>query len=326
MARIEFDDDSSPGLDAVVASFDLSGFSDFCNHPDAYAHVPRFISSLFDEVNKFFLSWFEAAGPNDKVETPNFMKYTGDGALMIWLLASGEPSRQQTCQAIVRSLRALQQHLISLLPRWEVQWQLHSLPKRARFGIAKGRVYPLRGKSITLMPGPVEDYVGYCINLAVRLQNHCREVDFLVHSPVLAHVPEDMFKLIALNMKGTRDEPVLLFAHDLAMPFLTLRAKFSPIGNDPDPRLKPFHFPDADSSTPPQIMQPRFEARFEGGPMNGSVAFLPARFNEWNPIIERKGPDGAIVHRQVSHYRLKNEVGLQLHYVYVGPVQDSETT
>jgi class 3 adenylate cyclase len=124
------------------------------------------------------------------------MKYTGDGALMIWLLQKKFKERQAFCTSVVDTMRKLQQHLSKVIPGWAIEWQVKNLPERARFGITTGLVYALRGRSSTFLPGPVEDYAGYCINLAVRLQNHCSEISFLIHEPVLPRI-QGLIKLIA---------------------------------------------------------------------------------------------------------------------------------
>src|SRR6266571_431312 len=125
---------------------------------------------------------------------------------MIWLLPDDLQRCHQCSTAVVRSMRMLQCHLAKIIPQWGVEWQAQNLPHRARFGIATGFVRPLRERSVTLFDGAVRDYVGYCINLAVRLQNHCPEIGFLVHEPILPKM-EGLMKWIAHGMKGARSEP-----------------------------------------------------------------------------------------------------------------------
>ena len=59
MPRIEFKNKQSEPKAAIVVSFDLSGFSDFCNRHDAGITLPRFISNFFDELNRFFMGTFQ---------------------------------------------------------------------------------------------------------------------------------------------------------------------------------------------------------------------------------------------------------------------------
>jgi len=90
MPKVNFDSANSEHKEAIVVSFDLSGFSAFCNHPNAHVVIPRYVSNLFEELNRFFMGIIEdlfASGrsSNGKLQEPNFIKYTGDGAIMIWL-------------------------------------------------------------------------------------------------------------------------------------------------------------------------------------------------------------------------------------------------
>src|ERR1039457_64035 len=90
MPRFSFDPRKSESQNVIVVSFDLSGFSAFCNHPEHHSVIPQFISSLFDELNNFFMGAIEALlasgrSNNGKLSEPSFIKYMGDGALMIWL-------------------------------------------------------------------------------------------------------------------------------------------------------------------------------------------------------------------------------------------------
>jgi class 3 adenylate cyclase len=319
MARIEFDSGQSEAREAVVASFDMCGFSDFCNHADAYAQLPKFVASLFDEVDRFFLGWLEADGSeaSGKTKAPDFMKYTGDGALMIWLLPEDLGERQRRCRTVVQAMRKLRERLGDVIPRWEAEWQVRGLPRPARFGLAKGLVHPLRAKRFTLFDGEIVDYAGYCINLAVRLQNHCPEIGFIVHGPVLPDIPESCLKWTAQGMKGTRSEPVLVFAADMpAMDMGYFGSKFAPIGDDPDPRIKPFRAELANSGNPAPLGQPRFEARFVGGPMNGVRAFLPSRPAEWHPVTDVLGAGGDVIGQEVSFYTRVSEA-LPLVYKFV---------
>ncbi len=143
---------------------------------------------------------------------------------MIWFAGTDEGFSEAFCTGLVAAMRKLQEHISERVPQWEKKWRIHSLPKGARFGIAKGLVYPLREQSVVFIPGSELDYVGYCINLAVRLQNHCPELGFLIHSPIHPNLPE-LVELTALEMKGTRDEPVFAFNEDLKKVSKTILAK-----------------------------------------------------------------------------------------------------
>ena len=229
MPRVEFIDKKSESKEAIVVSFDLSGFSDFCNRPDACVSLPRFLSSLFDELNRFLMGSFAeffASGRSDagRLAEPNFIKYTGDGAILIWLADDKTEFSEQFCTDLVTAMRKLQARITTVVPEWEKKWRVHSLPKHARFGIATGTLYPLC-QSAGAFDNTI-DYVGYCINLAVRLQDHCREVGFLVHETLHPNIP-GLVRLEAMGMKGAQVEPVLAFETDMKkLPREIFSAKF----------------------------------------------------------------------------------------------------
>lgn len=219
MSKVNFEPLKSEPKEAIVVSFDLSGFSAFCNHPNAHVVIPRFVSILFEELNRFFMGVIEDLftsdrSSNGKLQEPNFIKYTGDGAIMIWLANESGEFSDQFCTDLVIAMRALQTRIATIVPEWEKKWRVVGLPKRARFGISAGLVYALREPGSVIIKYPPSDYVGYCINLAVRLQDHCREVGFLVHETMHPNIP-GLVRLEALGMKGTQVEPVLAFEPDL---------------------------------------------------------------------------------------------------------------
>jgi class 3 adenylate cyclase len=88
------------------------------------------------------------------------------------------------------------------------------LPKRVRVGIATGIVYALRPPHALIMFTEPCDYVGYCINLAVRLQNHTSDLGFLVHGDLHPEL-QGMDLYEAVKMKGSQTEPVALFRDDV---------------------------------------------------------------------------------------------------------------
>ncbi len=163
-----------------------------------------------------------------KVVKPEFIKFTGDGAIMLWLTGWDGKFSDAFCTALVGAMRNLRARIATIVPVWEKEWRVVGLPRRARFGIAAGSVYPLKEPSVTLN-SPIIDFVGHCINLAVRLQDHCPEVGFLVHKTVHPLI-DGLLELEAVGIKGTRNEPVLVFASDLQdLPNDYLKTKFRPV-------------------------------------------------------------------------------------------------
>jgi class 3 adenylate cyclase len=222
---IKFSDNEASAHKAIVVSFDLAGFSVFCNQPDASIAAPRLMKYTFDLLNQFLHDELS----KDHLVAPSFIKFSGDGALMIWLLKEGlKDFPQEFCDLVVKTMRDFQQHLSAHLQTWEKDWRVHRLPKRVRVGIATGIVYSMREPYTFLYtPEPV-DFVGYCINLAVRLQDYCPELGFLVHG-VLHPAIEGMMCLNATKMKGSQTEPVTLFREDIQRVSTTeFNSKFKP--------------------------------------------------------------------------------------------------
>jgi class 3 adenylate cyclase len=214
--KIEFDAKPKPTEYAIAASFDLSGFSEFCRHPNAHAYVTRYLASFFEQFDRLFKSSWEKTYKDFKKEpepcNPTIAKYTGDGALLLWVRPRAEDFEGEFATAIVLGLRAFQMELPKIVGTWESKWRAPVLPKSLRVGVAAGPVYPLADNGFF---DEVIDYAGYCINLAVRLQDHAREYPFLIHKPVQPAL-EGLFEQTIKGMKGMLDEPVFAFADDIS--------------------------------------------------------------------------------------------------------------
>jgi len=313
MARIEFDPENQAGKQAIVVSFDLCGFSEFCNHADAYSTLHRFLGRLFDELNTYFLSWADTwLGGLDfkknKLRPPDFVKFTGDGALMIWFLPEEAKRRRAYCTAVVRAMHTFRDHLKQVIPLWGKEWQVHALPNRARFGIAVGLVYPLLEKLESNIIASTVDYVGYCINLACRLQNHFRDIDFLVHERVQPEI-EGLIEFIAVGMKGVKQEVVLLFESDFpSVKLEALEMKFKPTGTLPIEQPKALlNLKDG------QVVQPRFEALLMG-PGYNQIILLDSDYPEFLPLRDVHDTSGKVIGREVMHFELRSK-GPPLVYV-----------
>lgn len=311
MANLQFDANSTKARRAVVVSFDLCGFSTFCKHPEAHAILPKFISGVFEQFNAVLRKFFQ------QHMDPDFIKYTGDGAIIIWFLAEDSEERQVYCTAIVAAMRKFQSRLTEIIPKWEIDWQIDRLPQPARFGIATGLVYPLRcpdtGKEI--------DYAGYCINLAVRLQDHFPEVGFVIHELVFPKL-EGLMKYIAHGMKGTLSEPVLIFYTDFpAVSIEQITSKFSPCGPESPLRCEATNrMVDMsqrwkDEKTP-GIVQPRFQAVLEGPGKRMQDMFIDAPHPEFKPIWEERDAAGNRVGEAVYVFKLVSN-GPPLRYQFV---------
>ncbi|TAK95430.1 MAG: hypothetical protein EPO07_15485 [Verrucomicrobia bacterium] len=226
MPKLEFSARKATTHKAIVVSLDLAGFSTFCNQPEpaVATTVPDLIKRVFDTLNELLSqtldegkvrnTFISKPADDGKLPLPLLNKFTGDGALMIWLRESDEPFAQPFCDLVVNTMRGFQQKLAAQLPEWEKEWRVRKVPRKVRVGIATGIVYALRPPhAFTGWTDPI-DYVGYCINLAVRLQSHCPDLGFIVHGNLHPEI-HGMERLTALKLKGTQDEPVALFTEDV---------------------------------------------------------------------------------------------------------------
>lgn len=325
MAKIQFSTGSTGSKRAIVASFDLCGFSTFCKHPEAHAILPNFISGVFDELDSVLIGavqeFFEGVDPlKGLAAQPNFIKYTGDGAIMIWFPPEDEKERQIYCSAIVAAMKRFQKRLSEIIPAWEVKWQIDHLPQSARFGIASGLVYPLHGPGFGFHGGEVIDYAGYCINLAVRLQDHCPEIGFLIHELVFPKL-DGLIKYFAHGMKGALSEPVLVFVSDI--PPLSIeyfRSKFLPCGPESEARClatqREFNSQGKGTNNETIIVQPRFEALLVGPDNWRQHLFTDAPHAEFIPDREIKDDAGKVIGKERHFFKLtSNGPPLVYHFV-----------
>jgi class 3 adenylate cyclase len=148
-------------VEAVAAVFDLSGFTSFCNHADAYLAVPdylsRFLDWLFEAVRKRLTAKEYTKNSALWAELPFLAKFLGDGVLFLWDTVNMDDNL--VCNIVVSLNHICDHYKRSFYP--QVKRQVAEPPKVLRCGIARGRVFSV---------GNGEDYVGSCINLASRLQ------------------------------------------------------------------------------------------------------------------------------------------------------------
>jgi class 3 adenylate cyclase len=176
-----------PGTEAIVVSFDLEGFSRFFMQQDVHLYVPDYLNTIFDAIHSIFRPDRPYWLPNEAKNwlgidrEPDFVKFTGDGGIYIWIASSdNEPIPTSFKVSLMTNLWILKNCFSSVTKKVQNLVPLAELPARIRFGVARGTVYGLRR-------GPTNDtvdYVGFCINLAVRLQNYCREIGFIASARI----------------------------------------------------------------------------------------------------------------------------------------------
>lgn len=145
---------------AIVAIYDLSGFTNFCNQRDPQLCVPEFLSDflewLFKDIKREFSKRKENNGRIYWTDLPFFAKFMGDGVLFLWDAAGMQDVFM--CNILI-SLRSIGiNYAMEFVEK--VKDRYKAVPEEMRCAVTCGAVYSV---------GNGKDYVGPCINLASRL-------------------------------------------------------------------------------------------------------------------------------------------------------------
>jgi class 3 adenylate cyclase len=159
---LELGDVSAPcqEKDAIVAVFDLTGFTAFCNQVDAHLAIPRFLADflewLFTNIRRRMTE--QSPGIEDAMvaELPIMVKFLGDGLLILWNARRMEEDR--VCRIAINLLEITRAYQREFYPRMSMV--VNKPPATLRCGIARGKVFSVGGG---------KDYVGHCVNTASRL-------------------------------------------------------------------------------------------------------------------------------------------------------------
>jgi class 3 adenylate cyclase len=200
---------------AIVMTFDLEGFSQFFSQPDVHNYVPKYLNVVMEAldliINGGDLYW----GSDTKIKKfkvgksmpkPMHSKFLGDGALYVWRYHDFTAA---TIINLVNSLFNFANGFEKVVQKATEDVPVVDYPKRIRIGISAGSVYKL-----TYSNSNKEEYIGYCINLASRLQNYCRELGFLVSARLSLSSSQlqkdDYVKVVATKIKGFPRELVIV--------------------------------------------------------------------------------------------------------------------
>jgi class 3 adenylate cyclase len=141
--------------------------------------LPAFLNTVFGAVETCISGGSTYWDEDDKLTALKLRaaqrKFMGDGALYILLPPEGESSfSKHTITALCNRLWNLKNGFDEVLKKCADDVPVFDLPPRIRFGIARGSVFELLPSS-----GEASEYVGFCINLASRLQKYCPTLDFI---------------------------------------------------------------------------------------------------------------------------------------------------
>jgi len=159
---LELGDLSAPcqEKEAIVAVFDLTGFTAFCNQVDAYLAIPRFLSDFLDWIFTAIRQRITGKDFNGEnalfAELPMMVKFLGDGLLILW--NARHMGEDQVCRLAAGLFDITCAYRRDFYPR--VSMVVDKPPAILRCGVARGKV---------LSVGGGKDYVGHCVNHASRL-------------------------------------------------------------------------------------------------------------------------------------------------------------
>lgn len=215
--RIVFEPKASLPKEAFVLIFDLEGFSHFFSQPDVQDYVVKYLNHVFHAVSLVIDGgkhyWLE--GEYEKKIMPSFLtpahtRFLGDGALYVWTFNRGQKEKKmKDIVYFINRMWNLKIRFDEVVKKALEDVPVADLPRKIRFGFSSGSVYKLNHKNSNQ-----EQYIGYCINLASRLQSYSRELGFICSARV--DMPQKLIdeynylKVTAKNLSGFGKEVVIV--------------------------------------------------------------------------------------------------------------------
>lgn len=151
----------SKPIDVICAFLDLTGFTHFCKQVDPHLSVPdylnRFLNFLFSQIKAETLVKSYDQGDDLYNELPFFVKFNGDGVLLLWNVNSA--SKMIIGNVIATVSQVILHYKHDFFP--SISKDFVDAPAELRAGLARGTIYSV---------GNGEDYIGPAMNIAARLQ------------------------------------------------------------------------------------------------------------------------------------------------------------
>jgi class 3 adenylate cyclase len=208
-STIQFESKASPPQNGVALIYDLEGFSMFFNQPDVQEYVPKYFNHVSKAMSHVIYGG-ETYFTDEIVEpllAPRHEKFLGDGALYVWAIAEEDDVADFTIRLCNR-LWHVKNKFHEVVKRAADDVPVYEVPRKIRFGLARGTVYELKkgdGES---------EFIGFCLNLASRLQNYCPQLGFIASArlgiPQAVLDEYDYIKVVATQIKGFPKEIVLV--------------------------------------------------------------------------------------------------------------------
>jgi class 3 adenylate cyclase len=214
--KLVFTDRAGVAMDSFVLVFDLEGFSNFFSQPDIQEYISRYLNRIFDAVSRCIYGgehyWMDKNkyGAMPSFRGPTHIKFLGDGALYIWTFKTGErDSIKNDILYFINRCWNMKDNFKKIADKCSEDVPVVDLPKRIRFGFASGSV-----NKLIYTHSKETEYVGYCINLASRLQSYCRSLGFIASArisfPVKDLKKHRYKKVVAKKLLGFPKEVVIV--------------------------------------------------------------------------------------------------------------------
>ncbi len=149
--------------DAIVAGFDLAGFTSFCSQVDPLTDIPNFLNSflewLFGKIEQANATGNGTARDPLWQEQPFFAKFLGDGILLLW--DAGNMADRQIGKLVTLLLDICNMYRNEFISK--VSQSVKGPPQSLRCRVGRGSVFSVNNG---------RDYVGHCINVTVHLHDY----------------------------------------------------------------------------------------------------------------------------------------------------------
>lgn len=215
---IQFEATASRPKQGLVVIYDLEGFSQFFNQPDVQDYVPKYLNRVNDAIGRIIYGgvqyWLPPTHkPSRKwpalTALPAHEKFLGDGAMFIWLDQAESTISTPFVVDLCNHLWNLKTNFEGVVKAAYDEMPVFDLPKRIRIGIARGTIFELSRCSTRQ-----KEYIGFCINLASRLQKYCPELGFIASARIglpQATLDENRWiRVVAKDIKGFPREIVIV--------------------------------------------------------------------------------------------------------------------
>ncbi len=204
----------------VVVMYDLEDFTTFLGVPDIQHAATRYLNFVDDEVRKIYdgrvpIDSEPDAKPEDPIAVPIHRKFLGDGAMHIFDVTTMTQEWRDyvlkslilNCWNMKNSFQALDNAARKFMPTAR-------LPPNIRLGITYGTIFELPRAD------GLQEYIGFPINLAARLQKYAGTASFLasarVDLPYDWYVANGFVKVLPLKLRNADAEYLWIDKGDLA--------------------------------------------------------------------------------------------------------------